>query len=332
MAASAAAQNVIELHGSGTTNPSVRSHWHAPPASLRRACSWRGQCLLAAAHACTMSLPHTWHVLQCLQRWFWEIFDIMEARAKEPLHMTYRAIGSSTGMQEFVGPNSNFVAQADFGAGDIPMSSVRFAQLVANNREMLHVPVAIGAIALFHSVPESELGGQPLSLDACLIARIYAGDITTWNHPDILAENPTLTATAPIKVAHRVEGSSSTSGFTTYLSEKCPSEWTLDGASTFCANGCDNDWPVGVGREGSGGMSDYLEAESYAIAYIDSGHGIASGLAEIALQNFDGVFLKSSAADVGAAATRGIASGVFPTDPSASFADVELFDLPGPTT
>jgi ABC-type phosphate transport system substrate-binding protein len=250
----------------------------------------------------------------------------MAARAKEPLHMTYRAVGSSTGMLEFVGPSYSFTAQADFGAGDIPMSQSRFDELTANGRQMLHVPVAIGAIAVFHSIPEAELGGEPLSLDACLIARIYAGDITTWDHPAIQAENPALTATAPIKVAHRLDGSSSTSGFTTYLSEKCPTDWTLGGESSF------DNWPVGTGFEGSGGMSGYLEAEPYAIAYIDSGHGIAEGLAEIALQNKDDFFLKSSEADVGAAAVLAINNGTFPTDPTASFAKVSLFDLPGPKT
>jgi phosphate transport system substrate-binding protein len=242
--------------------------------------------------------------------------------------MTYRAIGSSTGMLEFVGPSYGFKAQADFGVGDIPMSAPRFAELTANGREMLHVPVAIGAIALFHSVPESELGGEPIDLDACLIARIYAGDITRWDHPDIKAKNPKMTTSSPIYVAHRVEGSSSTSGFTTYLSRVCPSQsgWTNGGAASF------TNWPIGVGREGSGGMTDYLVTRPYAIAYIDSGHGIDNKLAEIALKNFDGVFLKSSEANIGEAATRGVNSGVFPAEPDASFADVELFDLPGPTT
>ena len=79
-------------------------------------------------------------------------------------------------------------------------------------------------------------------------------------------------------------------------------------------------------------MSGYLEEEPYAIAYIDSGHGISAGLSEIALQNRDGVYLKSIDADIGAAATVAIQDNVFPSDPSASFADVELYDLPGPST
>jgi len=260
------------------------------------------------------------------------MFDIISARSKEPLHMTYRAVGSSTGMQEFVGPKSNFTAQAHFGSGDIPMSADRFAELTAAGREMVHVPVAIGALGLFHSVPESELGGEPLNLDGCLIAKIYSGAITSWADAEIKAANPKLTSTAPIYVAHRVEGSSSTSGFTAYLSQKCPASWTLGSASQFCANDCANEWPVGVSNEGSAGMTEYLEQRSHAIAYIDSGHGIEHGLEEISLQNRNGVYLTSEDADIGAAAVQGIDNNIFPSDPSLTFEDVELFDLPGNDT
>jgi len=31
--------------------------------------------------------------------------EVMQCMAKEPLHLTYRAVGSSTGQKEFVGPD-----------------------------------------------------------------------------------------------------------------------------------------------------------------------------------------------------------------------------------
>eukprot|EP00967_Tisochrysis_lutea_P132562 scaffold231604_cov31-Tisochrysis_lutea.AAC.2 len=246
--------------------------------------------------------------------------------------MTYRAVGSSTGMQEFVGPSNGYHALADFGAGDIPMSASRFQELIDHDRQMLHVPIAVGAIGIFHSIPEAELGGSSIQLDPCLLARIYAGEIEYWNHPDILAENPNLKATSRIYVAHRVEGSSSTSGLTAYLTQTCGSVWTYGAASTFCSSGCAADWPTGTGHQGSGGMTTYLEERPYAIAYIDAGHGIDNGLAEISLKNFDGTFLKASEADVGAAAVQGIDTDVFPSEPDASFEDVDLYNLPGADT
>ena len=79
------------------------------------------------------------------------------------------------------------------------------------------------------------------------LARIFSRDITSWNHPDILAANPKLTYSGPIKVVHRVLGSSSTAGFTEYLQQKCPASWTLGTGSTIT-------WPEGTFEgQGSGG-------------------------------------------------------------------------------
>ena len=51
----------------------------------------------------------------------------------------------------------------------------------------VHIPFALGAIAVFHSVPTGEIGGESLKLDACLLAKIFGGAITTWDHADIKA-------------------------------------------------------------------------------------------------------------------------------------------------
>eukprot|EP00965_Chrysotila_dentata_P083545 2756188-Pleurochrysis_carterae.AAC.1 len=99
---------------------------------------------------------------------------------------------------------------------------------------MLHIPFALGAIGVWHSVPATELGAAgTLELDACLLAKIFSGQITTWGDPQIKALNPDLVSTAPIKVAHRKLGSSSTAGFTEYLLLKCPGSWTLGSGSTI---------------------------------------------------------------------------------------------------
>mmetsp|Transcript_18373 Transcript_18373/g.39525 ORF Transcript_18373/g.39525 Transcript_18373/m.39525 type:complete len:508 (-) Transcript_18373:827-2350(-) len=274
-------------------------------------------------------------------RFFWEISDILEARNKEATHITYRAVGSSTGQMEFLGnpldatdPDSldsnnftDFKPVNDFAAGDIPMRSDRYDKLAPTGRAMVHVPFALGAIGVFHSVPKAALGtAGKLSLTACDLAGIFTGAITSWSHPDIVDQNPGMTAAAPIKVAHRVKGSSSTAGFTEYLKTKCPDVWT--GAA-----GAKVDWAVGVGAQGSGGMSDYIAENDFAIGYIDSGHGHDEDLSEVALQNKEGFYLTTLEADIGAAATEALAQGeTFPTDPTASFALVNLYDMPGNKT
>ena len=149
--------------------------------------------------------------------------DELVTRAKLPIRYTYRAVGSSTGQKEFINAddndnNNNAAAApaADFGSGDIPLSTAQHDLLTAANVEVMHLPVFVGAVAVFHSVPLHAGHHFPLNMTGCLLARIYTGEITDWSHDDIRALNPNMNigAALPIQVARRVKGSSSTSAFT----------------------------------------------------------------------------------------------------------------------
>lgn len=247
----------------------------------------------------------------------------MMERAKVPMFLTYRAVGSTTGMKEFMGNYGTWEPLNDFGAGDIPMASSRYTNITTlGNREMVHVPFVTGAIAFFHSVPQSDLAGSALDLDACLLAKIFCSEITTWDHPEILAANPGFSPPAgqAILMAHRTSGSSSTTGISEYLSTTCAASWTLNVGSKF-------DWNGGQGVEGSGGMSDWIEANQYAIGYIDAGHGHNLGLSEVAIRNANGRYLTSLEADI--AATVESVAFPFPPNPSDDFSSVNLYNLAG---
>jgi len=244
--------------------------------------------------------------------------------------MTYRAVGSSTGQKEFLGDSgSNNTALNHFGAGDIPMSSSRFATLTSNGRTMVHVPFAMGAIGVFHSVPADKLGGEPIHLTGCLLARIFSREITTWDHADIKAVNPKMTATGDIKVYHRVHGSSSTSGVTQYISDKCPAYWRDRGFSS----GSTITWPAGTFEaQGSGGMAAAIKANENAIGYLDAGHGHSEGFGEIALLNRDNKYLTTKEATISNAAIPALASNGIPADPTSDWGSVNLYDQTGEST
>lgn len=280
----------VELHGSGTTNPS---------------------------------------------KYFWKVMDLFEERAKIPLYMTYRAVGSSTGMAEFIGsdnPAGAYTAYNHFGSGDVPMKSSLFPDLATNGRSMVHIPFVMGAIAIFHSVPSADFGTKnEVDLDACTLAKIFSRTIKTWDDPAILAQNPGMKVPAGqnIKVVHRVKGSSSTAGTTEYLNTACPSEWKLGDPGTTVA------WTDDTFEgQGSDGISEFIQANEYAIGYIDAGHGHRLGLSEVALQNKNGKYRKSDAVDtdIGAAGAVALADGILPADSSADWSAVNLYDLSGDTT
>lgn len=172
--------NLIELHGSGTTNPS-----------------------------------------KC----YWLLMSQIMDEAKEPLRMTYRAVGSSTGIKEFSEPNP--LLRNDFGSGDIPISRSIYESLnaevsSANETAVAHFPILMGAVSFFHSIPGMKNGENPLNLTSCQLAKIFKREIIYWDNAEIKADNPNLNLpheSYPIKVAHRVKGSSSTSA----ISKVCTS-------------------------------------------------------------------------------------------------------------
>lgn len=130
----------------------------------------------------------------------------MECRSKEPVHLTYRAVGSSTGQKEFVGPDDKDIGydfhEQDFGAGDIPMTQSYFDTMKGQNRDMVHVPITVGAIGVFHSVPESDLA-QPLHLDACTLGLIYEASHTLLPQSHASLSSP-LSASSHTPRAHFV--------------------------------------------------------------------------------------------------------------------------------
>lgn len=265
------------------------------------------------------------------KNWFAKAMKLMEHRSRVPLLLTYRAVGSSTGQDEFVGDaNNNFMSYNHFGAGDIPMSDSRYGELMSRSQDMVHLPFAMGAIGIFHSVP----GNVRVQLSACLLAKIFEGQITTWDHPEVIAENPSLVPPAGqfILVGHRTLGSSSTGGVSGYLHKKCPEHWTLGALSSI-------NWPLFSNFqsvEGSPGMQAHIQNSPWAIGYLDAGHGHDFGLTEVALTNLDGEIRTSMESiqlgGVAEAGSQGVSQNVFPADPTADWSAVNLYDMPGANT
>mmetsp|Transcript_52905 Transcript_52905/g.123832 ORF Transcript_52905/g.123832 Transcript_52905/m.123832 type:complete len:948 (-) Transcript_52905:90-2933(-) len=281
-------------------------------------------------------------------KFFWQIMDIFKASTRKELQMSYRAVGSSTGQREFSqGSEGDYTTSlTDFGSGDIPMSSDRYAGLSGASREMVHVPFALGAIAIFHSVPVGEVGNDGLKLTPCLLAKIFNGTITTWDDAEILAENPSMDGQVPpgtkIQVGHRTHGSSSTGGLSGYLSAatatECSTAWGLGSGSTL-------GWPTNANFhpvEGSPGMTDHIANNQYAIGYLDAGHGHQRDFSEVKLKNADGTYLTSLEAmaaqdsfgnnGVAAAGAAGMSAGKIPADVTTDWSAVNLYNMAGEHT
>jgi len=275
-------------------------------------------------------------------KYFWKIMETFESRAKDNMRLTYRAVGSSYGQAEFSQMSDGDYSGSlnDFGAGDIPMAQSIYDSITSAGRKMVHVPFCMGAIAIFHSVPASMLGGDTLKLSPCVLAKIFDGQITEWDNAEIKTDNPNLNVPAgtKIQVGHRTTGSSSTGGTTGYLNAKCPASWGRGASSKIT-------WPSlssFTSVEGSPGMTAHIANTEFAIGYLDAGHGHQRGFAEVALKNEANNWLTSTQAmaagsspstnGIAAAGTAAVAADDIPMDVTASWADVNLYRKGGDMT
>ena len=238
--------------------------------------------------------------------------------------------GSSNGQKDFKADQNHF------GSGDIPFKEADHTTISAT-KPFFHIPFQLGAIGIFHSVPDS--AGKKVDLDACTLAKIFSRTIKYWDHEDIKKLNPTLNipANQAIKVATRTKGSSSTSLTSQYLnllagasSTECPNAWSLHATGDPNKKyGSTIAWPSDVEKvEGSSGMSSYLGKNEWAIGYVDAGHGWEKNLKEVELKNKNGKWVTSKTAEIAKAGTE----VQLPPNFKNSWHEISLMNAAGDTT
>ena len=127
---------------------------------------------------------------------------------------------------------------------------------------------------------------KPLKFTPATLAKIFQGDITTWNDPAIAADNPGVKLpSTKITIARRSDSSGTTQNFTSYLTKAAGSVWKLGAGSTVT-------WPDGSqGGNGNPGVSTIVKATDGAIGYVDYSDAVASGLKFGSVQNPSGKFI-----------------------------------------
>src|SRR4051812_20544975 len=107
-------------------------------------------------------------------------------------------------------------------------------------------------------------GVDKLQLDSDTIAKIFQRQVKTWNDPAIAALNPKAKLPSTnITVAHRADGSGTTSNFTKYLAAAAPSTWTLGAGDTV-------NWPADTqAGNGNAGVAQVVTSTNVAVGYVD---------------------------------------------------------------
>jgi phosphate transport system substrate-binding protein len=190
--------------------------------------------------------------------------------ANPDVTIDYDPSGSGAGRETFLEGASDF-AGSDRAFDDEEIAAGGFAKCAADS-SIVELPLYISPIAVIFNVE----GVDTLNLDAATIAGIFAGSITTWNDPAIVALNPD--ATLPdlaITPVHRSDDSGTTENFTDYLAAAAPDVWTYE---------ADGVWPFegGEAAQGTSGVVDAVTNGTGTVGYADASR--AGDLGTVAVQ------------------------------------------------
>ena len=138
-----------------------------------------------------------------------------------------------------------------------------------------------------------------LKLDGPTLAKIFLGDIKSWDDAAIGKLNPSAKLPKQaIVVVHRSDGSGTTFIWTDYLS-KVSADWKSKvGANTSV------EWPAGIGAKGNEGVANNVANTKGAIGYVEYAYAIQNKMASVNMINKDGKSVPPSAEAFQAAAAN----------------------------
>ena len=184
--------------------------------------------------------------------------------------LNYQSIGSGGGIKQIE------ARTVTFGATDAPLKGEEL-----DKNGLVQFPMVMGGI-----VPVVNLDGikaGDLVIDGPTLAKIFLGEIKTWDDPAIKKLNPNvkLPSTA-IAVVHRSDGSGTTFNFAYYLAQ-VSDEWKSKvGFNTSV------EWPVGIGAKGNEGVSNNVGQTKGSIGYVEYAYALQNKLVYTKMMNKDG--------------------------------------------
>ena len=199
--------------------------------------------------------------------------------------LNYNPVGSGTGIADLQ------TATVDFAGSDPALKPTDKAKMKG---AVLQFPVAFGAITVSYNLSGIKSG---IKLDGPTIAKIYTGQIKTWNDPAIKSLNPGMSLpSTSITVIHRSDSSGTTAGFTKFLSET-DATWKSSVGSDKVVK-----WPTGTGAAKNSGVAAAVKQTPGAIGYVEQAYAIENSFTYAAVKNSAGAYVLPTIQNTSAAA------------------------------
>ena len=186
------------------------------------------------------------------------------------IQLNYQSIGSGGGIKQIK------ARTVTFGASDKPLKAedLKAAGLV-------QWPMVMGGIVPVVNIDGVKPGD--LVFDGPTLAKIFMGEIKTWDDPAIKKLNPSVALpSAGIAVVHRSDGSGTTFNFTDYLS-KVSADWKSKIGEDSAVK-----WPIGIGAKGNEGVASNVNQTKNSIGYVEFAYAKQNKLTYGDMMNKDG--------------------------------------------
>lgn len=192
------------------------------------------------------------------------------------MRVSYGGTGSGAGIRNLQDMT------VDFGGTDVFLSD---EEMMGMPGEVIHVPTCIGGVVMAYNLE----GITDICLTPDLVTKIFTGEITNWNDPQLAEINEGVAfPDQAITVVYRSEGSGTTAVFTGYMSA-VSSAW-----HDTIGEGKSVNFPTGIAAKGNPGVAGVIAETVGAIGYLGSEYSLALQIPAAKMLNQAGNYVEAN--------------------------------------
>lgn len=229
--------------------------------------------------------------------------------ASDNIPVSYNGTGSSAGRRDFAQRLN------DFGVSEIPFQGTDPATGspdTANGRQFAYMPIVAGGTSFMYHLTVGGKLYRDLRLSGETVAKIFTGQITSWDDPAITRDNNGKSLPRKrIVPLIRSDGSGTTAQFTLWMAKQQPNIWCPFYAAKVGRGGCGltSYYPSfgnAVGQASSTFVAGYISAAygDGTIGYVEYSYAHAKDYPVAKIRNAAGYYVGPTDYNVAVALTK----------------------------